>query len=117
MRADPVALILVLEGLIFMLTVWVTRVWPPKKINMLYGYRTKRSMKSVENWEFAQAYSRRAMFRGGMAMVAFGVILYPVYEFRHIAVDVVLILAATIGVCWWLFRSTEKALVSFENSD
>lgn len=117
MRADPVALILVLEGLIFMVTAWVARVWPPKKINLLYGYRTKRSMKSVENWEFAQAYSRRETFRGGVAMVLFGFILYPLNEYRHIAVDVVLILAATIGVCWWLFRSTENALKAFEHTE
>lgn len=26
---------------------------PPKKINSLYGYRTKRSMKNMETWIFA----------------------------------------------------------------
>ncbi len=29
---------------------------PPKKINNLYGYRTSRSMKNAETWEFANRY-------------------------------------------------------------
>jgi len=29
---------------------------PPKKINGIYGYRTKRSMKNNETWRFAHHY-------------------------------------------------------------
>lgn len=29
---------------------------PPGKINMAYGYRTTRSMKNQETWEFAHEY-------------------------------------------------------------
>ena len=32
---------------------------PPKSINWHYGYRTKRSMKSQEAWEFVQQYCGR----------------------------------------------------------
>jgi len=31
-------------------------LYPPKDINVLVGYRTKRSMKSIENWTFSQKY-------------------------------------------------------------
>jgi len=31
-------------------------LYPPKDINILIGYRTKRSMKSIENWTFSQKY-------------------------------------------------------------
>ena len=34
-------------------------IWPPKKINMTYGYRTTRSMKSQSAWDFAQKYSAK----------------------------------------------------------
>lgn len=30
---------------------------PPKKINKIYGYRTSRSMKSQEAWDYANKYS------------------------------------------------------------
>lgn len=36
-------------------------IWPPKKINMTYGYRTTRSMKSQSAWDFAQKYSAKWM--------------------------------------------------------
>jgi uncharacterized membrane protein len=35
----------------------VFRMFPPKKVNALYGYRTKRSMKNQINWDFAQKSS------------------------------------------------------------
>ena len=44
-------------------------IWPPKKINMTYGYRTTRSMKSQSAWDFAQKYSAKWMtVLGGMSL-------------------------------------------------
>ena len=42
---------------------------PPEKINMTYGYRTAMSMKSVETWEFAQAYCGKLWIRLGLALL------------------------------------------------
>ncbi|HMP98127.1 MAG TPA: SdpI family protein [Cyclobacteriaceae bacterium] len=36
--------------------------FPPKKINHFYGYRTPRSMRSQEAWDFANKYSSALMF-------------------------------------------------------
>lgn len=36
--------------------------FPPKKINSFYGYRTPRSMRSQEAWDFANKYSSALMF-------------------------------------------------------
>ena len=47
-------LILTVGGAVF----WA---YPPKKINGLYGYRTTRSRKSQEAWDFAQRYSAKLM--------------------------------------------------------
>lgn len=44
-------------------------IWSPKKINMTYGYRTTRSMKSQSAWDFAQKYSAKWMtVLGGMSL-------------------------------------------------
>ena len=43
---------------------------PPKKINRYTGYRTKNSMKSQENWDFAQQYCGRLWIYGGACMLA-----------------------------------------------
>ena len=34
---------------------------PPRQINEFYGYRTTRSRKSQEAWDFAQKYSAKMM--------------------------------------------------------
>lgn len=53
-------IILVLQNpaiMISIVAVAVLRLFPPRKINGLYGYRTKRSMQSQKKWDFAQKYS------------------------------------------------------------
>ena len=47
-------LIILVVGIVF----WM---YPPKKINEFYGYRTTRSRKSQEAWDFAQRYSAKLM--------------------------------------------------------
>ena len=54
------ALILLVVGIVF----WMC---PPKKINGLYGYRTARSRKSQEAWDFAQRYSAKLITMFGLA--------------------------------------------------
>lgn len=57
----PLPSILFLSGGIFYLAALVLSKFPPKKINYLYGYRTKASMKSQESWNFAQNYTSKKM--------------------------------------------------------
>ena len=47
--------------LIFTVVGVVFWMYPPKKINEFYGYRTTRSRKSQEAWDFAQKYSAKMM--------------------------------------------------------
>lgn len=42
---------------------------PPRNINVIYGYRTARSMKSREAWEFAHRYHGRLWLWAGIAML------------------------------------------------
>lgn len=57
----PLPSILFLSGGIFYLAALVFSKFPPKKINYLYGYRTKASMKSQESWNFSQNYTSKKM--------------------------------------------------------
>lgn len=41
---------------------------PPRRINGLYGYRTRRSSSSQAAWDFAQAYCGAIFLRWGRAM-------------------------------------------------
>lgn len=48
---------------------WLFLHKPPKKINGIYGYRTTRSMKSKESWQFAHIYFGGLWFRWGWGLL------------------------------------------------
>ena len=56
-----------ISTLIFTVIGLVFWMYPPKKINEFYGYRTTRSRKSQEAWDFAQRYSAKLMTILGLA--------------------------------------------------
>jgi uncharacterized membrane protein len=68
----PLSLVNFLTGVIFIIAALIQIKFPPKKINSLYGYRTKNSMKSQEAWDFAQLYSAKLMLRfgGGLTLIS-----------------------------------------------
>ena len=47
---------------------------PPKDINSLFGYRTTRSMRNQETWDFAHAYSGRFWDRAGRPVLALSLV-------------------------------------------
>ena len=62
-------LILMVVGVVF----WM---YPPKKINEFYGYRTTRSRKSQKAWDFAQRYSAKMMMVLGLVALAVASIVH-----------------------------------------
>ena len=71
--ASPFFLVPVTVGIALVLVGLVLRFYPPGEINYLYGYRTNRSMKSQEAWEFAQGYAGRVSIFSGLALSLFSV--------------------------------------------
>jgi len=59
---------LLVVGLIFIVMGIFMYLFPPKKINGLYGYRTATSMESQEKWDFAQKYSAKTMAFIGLVL-------------------------------------------------
>lgn len=55
-----------LSGIIFIITGFIMLKFPPKKINLFYGYRTTRSMKNQEQWDFSQKYSAKLLMLCGL---------------------------------------------------
>ena len=47
---------------------------PPGEINGGYGYRTARSMRNRETWDFAHAYSGRFWYRAGRPVLVVSLI-------------------------------------------
>ena len=48
---------------------------PPKSINSLYGYRTRRSTKNQETWDFAHYYFGKLWYKYGL--ISIPVSLFP----------------------------------------
>jgi len=70
----------ILVGSVFLLVGILMFLFPPKKINYLYGYRTRGSMKNIERWNFAQKLSSKLLLICGISLLITGIvglILYP----------------------------------------
>lgn len=95
-------------GIIFIITSLISLKYPPKAINHLYGYRTKRSMASKEAWDFAQSYSNKKLFEMGLILILLGIISIPVEinEFLGILISILMIIGLTI----LLYYQTESKL-------
>ncbi len=97
-----------LVGIIFIIAGLIMLKFPPKKINMLYGYRTLSSMKNQKNWDFAQRYSSILMMYCGFGLLLFSGIglLFTVSTGQGVLISTIA-LFATVGV---LIYFTEKAI-------
>ena len=62
---NPLFLIPIITGPIYMMMGWILLKKPPKEINSLYGYRTGSSMVSQDRWDFAQLFSAREFLKWG----------------------------------------------------
>jgi uncharacterized membrane protein len=107
----PLVLIPGLTGIIFTITALILFRFPPKKINWLYGYRTIKSMKSQDAWDFAQHYSSRLMLFSGLILliIACCALLFPPYnETTEVILSLILVFAAAFGLVILTERELER---------
>ncbi len=100
--------LLILIGGIYTIVGFTTYIFPPRKINYLYGYRTSSSMKSLERWKFAQAYSTRLMIFLGLILVVISA-LGLLITFTNV-IDFYIGFSLFILSIGFLFYKTERAL-------
>ena len=63
-------------GLVLTIISCIYKVHPPKSINYLYGYRTRRSMRNQETWDFGNAIGAKMMLWVGISTFMAGAIAY-----------------------------------------
>ncbi|MEY2693408.1 MAG: hypothetical protein RIT03_1799 [Bacteroidota bacterium] len=97
-----------LVGVIFVIAAVVVYIFPPKKINDFYGYRTSGSKKSQEAWDFSQRYSAIKMIQMGFLLVASSFVntVFPMSQKTSVIVGTTLIILSCVYLIW----STEKAI-------
>lgn len=95
-----------LTGSIFIIASIIIILFPPKKINLLYGYRTPSSMKNQANWDFAQKYAANKMMLTGFLLVVFSCCKFLFGE----KYEMLLSFAALFLAVLFLFFLTERAI-------
>ncbi|MXN92565.1 hypothetical protein GR160_15155 [Flavobacterium sp. Sd200] len=95
-------------GAIFIIAATVMHLFPPKKINHLYGYRTASAMQDQEHWDFAQKNGTKKMAISGLMLIAvsFAGKLYPIDDKYQTFVSIPI----TLGAALFIFLSTERAI-------
>ena len=98
----------------------VFRKHPPKDVNGLYGYRSGRSMKNQDSWDFAHRYVGKIWQRWGMILLPLSVI--PMLFFLGasagaIGIVVTVEILAQMFPLFFSIYLTEKALKKKFNED
>ncbi len=65
-----------ITGALFLGASLMMKIWPPKKINSFYGYRTPRSMKNQLAWDDANAFSADLLMWSGISTLFAQLISY-----------------------------------------
>ncbi|MFF2019927.1 SdpI family protein [Paenibacillus sp. NPDC058177] len=105
-------IITLLIGLITCVTGLIVKKKPPKTINSLYGYRTRRSMKSQLLWDEANRYSAELMIRYGLAYALIGLILSLLFEGTYLSLVVTGLIFVPFTL---LIIKTEKRLQELDD--
>lgn len=97
-----------LMGFIFMILSVIMYFFPPKEINDFYGYRTKKSKKNQDTWDFSQRHSAVTMLKTGFLLMLTSVLglFVSINENSQVVLGIALIIIAGIIMIYF----TEKAI-------
>lgn len=108
---NPYYYVLSVNGLLFLLSV-IFYFFPPKKINSFYGYRTGKSMKNQDIWDFANSFFlKQFLLYSAISLVAVLVLTFinPSITWQPMAI---MLLSLAVSVI-----KTEQALNNNFDSD
>jgi len=86
------------NGILMTVLGWLYVKYPPKKINQLYGYRTRRSMANQQIWDFANAIGSKMMFSLGLVLLFAGIVLFFFYPVNTVILITTFLMLIGIGV-------------------
>lgn len=97
-----------LVGAIFMIAGVIMYKFPPKKINKIYGYRTRSAMKSQERWDFAQRHAAGELINSGffLALLSYMGKFIEMDEMTQVSVGI----SFTILTILLIYNRVENAL-------
>ena len=95
-------LIIALGYCVFMLIIFIIYfLYPPKKINYLYGYRTKQSMRNNETWTFANKYAAKLLINFSIYSLFIPPLLYFLYPEYICIITIIVHTTLTLSVIYF----------------
>lgn len=110
---NPFFNVLFITGICIFVVSLIFYFFPPKKINYLYGFRTQRSMKNQDNWDFAQKHSSRQLIFASISMLMISMVGLFIKSTEMVWMWFGL--ATMTWILIFLCFRTESALKKFEN--
>ncbi|MGX7351723.1 SdpI family protein [Enterococcus canis] len=98
-------IVLAAVGLVFTL-------FPSKKVNLIYGYRSYYAEKNDENWHYAQKISGRMFLLMGLLMTGIGYWLKATGHTNFFLIEMLLLVFPIIPI----FYVTEKKVRAFDKA-
>lgn len=95
-------------GVLLLAATGIMHIFPSKKINDFYGYRTNASKKSQERWDFAQRYSQISTLKASLALIVVGMLGYILPFSEDIKLVIGIILTPFSAV--YIFKTTDRAI-------
>jgi uncharacterized membrane protein len=110
LSGNEIYILPLIVGLVTMLVSWITLRYPPKKINIIYGYRTVRSMRSQEQWDKAQRLASRYFGISGLCMLLGGLVIWLAGNYISETTGGVLVVAMLLAALFTPIYLIEKKL-------
>ena len=70
--------------------------FPPKNINYLYGYRTRRSMKNQQTWDYANKIGPNMIIKTGIFL--FFIAVFSFWYFETETAVIISVIAMVVGL-------------------
>lgn len=88
-------------GLFYIILAWYYNSYPPKSINYFYGYRTRRSMKNQDTWDYANRIGAKMFFWVGVSTLALGLLVYFISPIWAMFMSWFFLVVTTfVGIFW-----------------
>lgn len=107
-----------------LLVALLTKLFPPRDINALYGYRTPLAMKNQANWDYAQSLMPPFFFASAIMTVGFGSLHQYWFKQEDAATNALvftgfILLAFLLPILWgqWKLKAFDQAESRSERGD
>jgi len=104
-------------GVLLIIAGVIQKLFPPKDINGMYGFRTDTSRQNRQTFDEGNRYSAALSIKLGIVFLLIGLALMLFIDRKHAYIMPILTLAAAVSLPILLIRRTDKHLEEMFDKD